>query len=128
MKTLILKSVLLSLGITAVVWSFILGYNDTAWSDVQIVSMQYIGFFLLASVLCMAIVLLVSKKNFDQTGMSFLVVTTVKMVPAFLLIKYGREQINETLAIQMGYSGFLLFLAIEVYFTYRLLNNKQKKD
>lgn len=128
MKSLILKSLLLSLGITAVVWSFILWYNDTSLIDVQIVAMQYMGFFLIASALCMAIVLKVSEKNFDQTGMSFLVVTTVKMVPAFLVIKYAREQINETLAIQMGYSGFLLFLAIEVYFTYRLLNNKQKKD
>lgn len=118
----------MSLGITAVVWSFILWYHDTSLIDVQFVAMQYVGFFVFASALCMAIVLKVSEKNFDQTGMSFLVVTTVKMVPAFLVIKQARAQINETLAIQMGYSGFLLFLAIEVYFTYRLLNNKQKKD
>ncbi|WP_298145106.1 hypothetical protein [Flavobacterium sp.] len=128
MKSLLFKSLGIAILLTAAAWSVLLGYHSVAFAEVEIVVWQYLAFFVLAAAICMSIVLLVSQKNFDQTGMSFLAVTTVKMIPAFVVIKFAREQINETLAIQMGYSGFLLFLAIEVYFTYRLLNNKQKKD
>ncbi|OYQ45982.1 hypothetical protein [Flavobacterium aurantiibacter] len=128
MKSLLVKSIGIAVFLTAAVWSAILGYHNTAFTAVKTIAWQYLAFFVLAAAICMSIVLLVSRKNFDQTGMSFLAVTTVKMIPAFVVIKFAREQVDETLAIQMGYSGFLLFLAIEVYFTYRLLNNKQKKD
>ncbi len=128
MKALLFKSMGIAILLTATAWSAIMGYHNVVFAEVEMVAWQYLAFFALGAAICMSIVLWVSQKNFDQTGMSFLAVTTVKMIPAFVVIKFAREEINETLAIQMGYSGFLLFLAIEVYFTYRLLNNKQKKD
>jgi len=85
------------------------------------------GIFLLLSCLIIFILLLIKERNFDQLGMSFLLLTSSKMVVYYLLLKpilnikhydIRTEKIN-------FFVLFILFLTIETVVTIRLLNEKQ---
>lgn len=85
------------------------------------------GIFFLLSCVIIFILLLIRERNFDQLGMSFLLLTSSKMVVYYLLLKpilnikhydIRTEKINFFLL-------FILFLTIETVVTIRLLNEKQ---
>ena len=84
------------------------------------------GFFTLSSFLILGILVFVNSKNAAQTGYAFLLLTAVKMGASYVLakplltktIEFPTEKLNFFIV-------FTLFLAIEAYFTARLLNNKQ---
>lgn len=84
--------------------------------------------FTLFTFLVVCVLLLVKRKSFDNVGMSFLLVTSVKMVFCYLLLRpilkvatlqNSAEKIN-------FFALFILFLLIETLFTIRLVNEKQK--
>jgi H+/Cl- antiporter ClcA len=69
----------------------------------------------------------VKHKNFDQVGMTFLVVTTIKMALAFAFGKeiiYGFSSAQEKINF---YSIFAFFLVVETVLTIQLLNNTPQK-
>lgn len=69
----------------------------------------------------------VKHKNFDQVGMLFLVVTTIKMALAFGFGKeiiYGFSSVQEKINF---YSIFAFFLVVETVLTIQLLNNTPQK-
>jgi len=83
-------------------------------------------FFLVLSLLIIAVLVKVGKKNKEQIGYAFLLLTGVKMALSYafgrpIITKLGE---NPTEKINF-FMIFILFLAIEAYYTARLLNNKQ---
>ncbi|WP_051200357.1 hypothetical protein [Flavobacterium subsaxonicum] len=83
-------------------------------------------FFFIFSVIILGILTKISEKNEGQVGYAFLLLTSVKMAASYFLakpiiaksIEFPTEKYN-------FFAVFVLFLAIEAYFTVRLLNNKQ---
>lgn len=85
------------------------------------------GIFFLLSCVIIFILLIIRERNFDQLGMSFLLLTSSKMIVYYLLLKpilnikhydIRTEKIN-------FFVLFILFLTIETVVTIRLLNEKQ---
>lgn len=85
------------------------------------------GLFFIFSILTMVlltILVAVMKKNFDQIGMVFLILTSVKMVAAFFIGKsiiYAPENQLEKINF---YGIFAYFLLLETILTSYLLNKK----
>jgi len=83
-------------------------------------------FFFIFSVIILGILIKISGKNLTQVGYAFLLLTGVKMAASYFMakpiiaktIEFPTEKAN-------FFAVFVLFLAIEAYFTARLLNNKQ---
>lgn len=84
------------------------------------------GFFYVFSILILGALIKISQNNAGQVGYIFLFATSVKMAASYLLarpilaktIEFPTEKIN-------FFTVFVLFLAIEAYFTVRLLNKNQ---
>lgn len=82
--------------------------------------------FLIISSIIVIITERISKKNFDQTGMSFLVLTSIQLVLVYLVFKPLLNDASVT-TIEKLHAGFVfvLFLAIETLLIIQLLNKKQ---
>jgi len=77
------------------------------------------------SLLLLIILVFVMKKNFDQTGMVFLVLTSIQLIAAFFIGKsiiYATESRFEKINF---YGIFAYFLVLETVLTINLLNKKQ---
>lgn len=83
-------------------------------------------FFFAFSVLIISILIRISKKNKDQLGYAFLIMTSIKMTASYFLARpvIALGEIGKIEKINF-FIIFILFLAIEAYYTARLLNNKQ---
>ena len=90
------------------------------------VAMQYLVYFLFSSLLIL-ILYKVKQNNMNSVGYTFLLLTTFKMLTAFVLAgpilaadlpKTPTEKITFMVV-------FIYFLAIETYVTIGILNNKQ---
>jgi hypothetical protein len=84
-------------------------------------------FFTVLSVIIFTVLLTIKKRSFDNVGMSFLLVTSIKMVFCYLILRPllqvpkpsdPTERINFLIL-------FIVFLTIETLFTIRLVNEKQ---
>ena len=75
----------------------------------------------------MAIVFRVRSRNFDLLGMSFLIVTTLKMLICFLFTRPILKSTAFSASIEKTnfFVMFIVFLAIETVVTIRILNEKQ---
>ena len=72
------------------------------------------------------VIVKVSEKNFDHTGMTFLVCTTIKMAISYFIARPIINAPTENTIEQANFFFiFILFLAIETLITIRLLNKKQ---
>ena len=84
------------------------------------------GFFTVFSFLILGILIVVKAKSPAQTGYAFLLLTSVKMgVTYFVARPLLTKTIEDPTEKLNFFLVFILFLAIEAYFTARLLNNKQ---
>lgn len=83
-------------------------------------------FFLVFSLIILYVLIRIGKKNQEQIGYAFLLLTAVKMVLSYIfarpMLTKGIENPTEKVNF---FAVFILFLAIEAYYTARLLNNKQ---
>lgn len=88
--------------------------------------MLYLFFFNL-SILIFFILIKVKEKSFDNVGMTFMLITSVKVVICYAVLKPVLMLKSADLMIdKINYFGmFILFLAIEVVLTVRILNEKQ---
>ena len=83
-------------------------------------------FFAAFSIIILGVLIKIGQKNLAQVGYAFLFLTGIKMAASYFLakpiiaktIEFPTEKAN-------FFAVFVLFLAIEAYFTARLLNNKQ---
>ena len=84
-------------------------------------------FFYLFSVIIIFILIEVNKKNINNVGFTFMLITSIKMAIAYFFMQpilnsqsifAGLEKIN-------FFVIFILFLIIETTVTIRILNNKQ---
>jgi len=84
------------------------------------------GVFAILSLLIVAVLLKIKKKNMDTVGYAFLLLTSVKMVVAYIFLKPILETSNSKFEIEKisFFIVFIYFLAIETIVTIRILNNK----
>jgi hypothetical protein len=84
-------------------------------------------FFGTLSIIVVFILLIIKQKSFDNVGMVFLLITSVKMIFCYLFIMPILDMANTNYAIEKinFFVLFILFLAIETIVTIRILNNKQ---
>ncbi|MBK9225193.1 MAG: hypothetical protein IPO23_12295 [Flavobacterium sp.] len=83
-------------------------------------------FFLICSSVIVFILIKVMKKNIDIVGQTFLLLTSIKMVVAYILLHPILQESNKLVASEKinFYSVFALFLIIETIVTIRILNKK----
>lgn len=82
--------------------------------------------FLVLSIIILAVLVIVAKNNKAQIGYAFLFLTSAKMAVSYVFVRPIIEQANKTSTEKFNFFAiFILFLAIEAYYTARLLNNKQ---
>ena len=82
--------------------------------------------FLILSLMILAVLIAVGKKNQSQIGYAFLGLTTLKMIISYIFIRPVLAQSGGNSTEKVNFFViFILFLAIEAYYTARLLNNKQ---
>lgn len=84
-------------------------------------------FFVACSIIILFILLRVREKNLDNVGMTFLLITSVKMIFCYLMVRPILNASNDINSIEKinFFMMFILFLAIETIVTIRILNNKQ---
>ena len=82
--------------------------------------------FTISSIVIVGILIVIKSKNLDIVGMCFLVLTSIKMVVCYVLVRPILALSPEEISVQkMNFFGiFILFLAIETIITIRILNNK----
>ncbi|MCB0442939.1 MAG: hypothetical protein KDC50_02715 [Flavobacterium sp.] len=85
----------------------------------------YLIYFIFSKII-LFVLIQVSKKNFDNVGMTFLVITSVKLAMSYFIVRPILNSTTEnTLEKANFFFIFILFLAIETLITIRLLNKKQ---
>lgn len=83
-------------------------------------------FFFIFSLLILGILIKISEKNVGQVGFAFLLLTSIKMAASYFVARPILDKSAEFPTEKINFFAvFVLFLAIEAYFTARLLNNKQ---
>jgi hypothetical protein len=89
---------------------------------------QLYAYFTFFSMIVVVVLLLVKRKSLDNVGMSFLLITSVKMFFCYLVL----HPILKTTTLQNStekinfFALFIFFLLMETLFTIRLVNEKQK--
>lgn len=86
----------------------------------------YVLFFILSFGIIL-ILLKIKKRNFDQVGMSFLLLTSIKLGVYYLLLKpiLNSKQYDIATEKMNFFALFILFLTIETVVTIRILSEKQ---
>jgi hypothetical protein len=84
-------------------------------------------FFGIFSLLLLLSVFQMRARNFDLVGMTFLIVTTVKLMTCFVFVRPILKSISSTSVIEKTnfFILFIVFLAFETVVTIRILNEKQ---
>jgi len=82
--------------------------------------------FTIFSILIILILIVIKTKNLDIVGMSFLILTSIKMVLSYVLVRPILSIHPTEMSLQKTnfFGIFILFLAIETIITIRILNNK----
>ena len=104
---------------------FLLG-NQINETDFHYSLLTLYLFFLICSSGIVFILIKVMKKNIDIVGQTFLLLTSIKMVVAYILLHPILQESNKLVASEKinFYTVFALFLAIETIVTIRILNKK----
>lgn len=85
---------------------------------------QLYGLFFMLSAVILIIVTKISEKNFDNTGMVFMIATSIKMVVAFFLVRPILPLEDNKIEKINFFIIFILFLLIETIFVAKILNKK----
>jgi len=82
------------------------------------------GLFFMLSAVILITVTKISEKNFDSTGMVFMIATSIKMGIAYFLVRpILHVEPNKIEKINF-FAVFVLFLLLETLFTAKILNKK----
>ena len=80
--------------------------------------------FLMLSAVILIIVTKISEKNFDNTGMVFMIATSIKMVVAFFLVRPILPLEDNKIEKINFFAIFILFLLFETIIVAKILNKK----
>ena len=83
----------------------------------------YLLFFIFSS-LILIVVTKISEKNFDNTGMVFMIATSIKMAVAFFLVRPILHLEGNKIEKINFFIIFILFLLIETILVAKILNKK----
>lgn len=85
------------------------------------------AFFGIFALIIVSILLKIRQKNINNVGFTFLLLTSVKMVTAYVFLRQIlATALPQTQTEKMNFFViFLYFLAVETLVTIRILNNKQ---
>ena len=85
------------------------------------------GLFSIFSLLIVGVLIKVKQRNIDNVGYTFLLLTSIKLVVAYLLIHpILKVSLHQTPLEKINFFIiFIYFLATETILTIRILNNKQ---
>lgn len=132
MKKEIIKRIILAFSITLIAYFinkavfFLPELKHSYESFHYTLETLYAVFFVFSAVI-LTILSVVKEKNLDQVGMTFLLITSVKMGGAFFMGKPILADTNQNLVEKINYFViFILFLAIETIITIRLLNKEKQ--
>ena len=103
-----------------------LGYDESFSHFHYSLEILYL-FFGSTSALIMFVLSKVQEKNFDNVGMVFMLITSVKMVLSFLMVRPILDEVGVLATTEKHnfFMLFILFLTMETVITIRILNNKQ---
>ncbi len=107
---------------------FLLSFIPKAYENNFIYSAAFLySFFTIVSLAMVFALLKISKKSLDYVGYSFLGLTSLKMVIAYILLRpILHSDLPKTSTEKISFFIiFIYFLAIETIVTIRILNNKQ---
>ncbi|RZJ31313.1 MAG: hypothetical protein EOO48_02425 [Flavobacterium sp.] len=101
------------------------GYNQTAATFYYSLISVY-GFFLLCSAAIVFVLIGISKKNLDNTGYTFLLLTIGKMGAAYAFLYPAIQESGVNLKAEKinFFVVFAFFLAVETMITIRILNRR----
>ena len=85
---------------------------------------QLYGIFFILSAVILIIVTKISEKNFDNTGMVFMIATSIKMMVAFFLVRPILPLEDNKIEKINFFIIFILFLLIETILVAKILNKK----
>ena len=96
------------------------------WNHTYYNFFQTFSFFAITSILILLLNLLVQKKAKEQLGFVFLGIMTIKVIASYLFISPALELKTASSQFEKNnfFVYFLIFLAIDVYLTIRILNKK----
>jgi hypothetical protein len=82
-------------------------------------------FFLFLSLIVVLILLKIKERNFDQIGMTFLAVTSIKMILSYVALQPVLNLVPPASTIEKNnfFMIFVVFLAIETLITIGILND-----
>lgn len=84
----------------------------------------YLLFFIFSKI-GLFIIKKVSEKNFDSTGMTFMLVTTIQTIIAYFISKPILDNSNSSTVEKINFFFiFIIFLAIETSISIKILNKK----
>lgn len=85
------------------------------------------GFFFICSLLIVLLLIKVNKKNIDNVGYTFLLITCIKIAISYAILFPILNSNHSNVRIEKinFFIIFALFLTIETIVTIRILNNKQ---
>jgi H+/Cl- antiporter ClcA len=85
------------------------------------------GFFLSCSAIILFILIKVKEKSIDNVGLTFLLITCIKMAISYAILSpiLHSRNLNASTEKLNFFIVFAVFLAIETMLTIRILNNKQ---
>ena len=83
----------------------------------------YLLFFIFSS-LILIVVTKISEKNFDNTGMVFMIATSIKMVVAFFLVRPILHLEGNKIEKMNFFAIFIVFLLFETIIVAKILNKK----
>lgn len=87
-------------------------------------------FFFVCSLLVFLILLYIRERNFDQIGLTFMAVTSVKMIFSYIMFRPVLKLIPVSSQIEKNnyFMTFVVFLLIETLLTIRILNEKRQNS
>lgn len=87
-------------------------------------------FFIVFSFLILSLLLVVRQRNLDYVGNAFLLLTSIKMVISYFILRpiLATSNFDSGFEKKNFFIIFISFLAIETFLTIRILNNKQGNE
>ena len=98
-------------------------FNNVESEFYYSIPVLYVLFFMFSS-LILIVVTKISEKNFDNTGMVFMIATSIKMAVAFFLVRPILHLEGNKIEKINFFAVFILFLLLETIIAAKFLNKK----
>ncbi len=98
-------------------------FNNVESEFYYSIPVLYVLFFIFSS-LILIVITKISEKNFDNTGMVFMIATSIKMAVAFFLVRPILHLEGNKIEKINFFAIFILFLLFETIIAAKILNKK----